>query len=90
MTDVKLFNYYIQATETEQNIRTIIQLQRYLYKRQTSLILYVYDAFLIDFKEEDGIKTLKEIKKILEGSKFMIRAKMGYNYSDMKDITNKL
>ena len=90
MTDVKLFNYYIQAAETEQNIRTIIQLQRYLYKRQTSLILYVYDAFLIDFKEEDGIKTLKEIKKILEGSKFMIRAKMGYNYSDMKDITNKL
>ena len=52
--------------------------------------MYVYDAFLIDFKEEDGIKTLKEIKKILEGSKFMIRAKMGYNYSDMKDITNKL
>ena len=86
----KLFNYYIQATETEQNIKTIIELQRYLYKRKSALILYVYDSFLIDFAEEDGVKTLKEIKRILEKNNLMTKTKMGYNYNLMKGITNKL
>ena len=90
ITKTKLFNYYIQATETEQNIKTIIELQRYLYKRKSMLILYIYDAFLIDFSEKDGVKTLKEIKKILEKNNFMTKVKMGYNYSLMKEITNKL
>jgi len=90
ITKTKLFNYYIQATETEQNIKTIIELQRYLYKTKSNLILYMYDAFLIDFAEEDGVKTLKEIKRILEKNNFMTKTKMGYNYSLMKGITNKL
>ena len=86
----KLFNYYIQATETEKNIKTIIELQRYLYKRNTSIILYMYDAFLIDFSEKDGIETLKNIKKILESDNYLTKAKLGYNYSEMKDITHKI
>ena len=31
----KLLNYIIQATETERNIKTIIEIQRYLYMRKT-------------------------------------------------------
>jgi hypothetical protein len=90
ITKTKLFNYYIQATETEKNIKTIIELQRYLYKRNTSIILYMYDAFLIDFSEKDGIETLKNIKKILESDNYLTKAKLGYNYSEMKDITHKI
>ena len=90
ITKTKLFNYYIQAAETEQNIKTIIKLQRYLYKRETQLILYIYDAFLIDFSNEDGIDILKEIKKILESDNYLTKAKAGFDYGSMKDVSHKL
>ena len=57
----KLLNYIIQATETERNIKTIIEIQRYLYTRKTRLILYNYDSFLFDYYKEDGLELLKEI-----------------------------
>jgi hypothetical protein len=90
ITKTKLFNYYIQAVETEQNIKTIIELQRYLYMMKSSLILYTYDSFLIDFNKEDGAETMKNIKKILESNNYLTKAKAGFNYSSMKDITQKL
>ena len=45
----KVFNYLIQAHETELNIKTIIELQRYLLDKKTDLVLYGYDSFLFDF-----------------------------------------
>ena len=90
ITKTKLFNYYIQAAETEQNIKTIIKLQRYLYKRKTQLILYIYDAFLIDFSNEDGIDILKKIKKILESDNHLTKSKVGFDYGSMKDASHKL
>ena len=86
----KLFNYLIQATETEQNIKTIQELRRYLYKKETTLILYVYDSFLFDFSNKDGVKTMKDIKKILERDNYYTRAKAGYNYESLHDITKRL
>ena len=86
----RLFNYLIQATETEKNIKTIQELRRYLYKKETTLILYVYDSFLFDFSNKDGVETMKDIKKILERDNYYIRAKAGYNYESLHDITGKL
>ena len=57
---------------------------------KSSLILYTYDSFLIDFNKEDGAKTLKKIRKILESDNYLIKAKSGFNYSSMKDITDRL
>jgi hypothetical protein len=90
ITKTKLFNYYIQATETEQNIKTIIKLQRYLYTMKSNLILYTYDSFLIDFNKEDGAKTLKKIKKILESDNHLTKSKVGFDYGSMKDASHKL
>ena len=90
ITKTKLFNYYIQATETEQNIKTIIELQRYLYMMKSRLILYMYDAFLVDFDETDGAESLRQMKKILESDNFLTKVKAGFNYNSMKDITHKL
>ena len=68
-------------------------------------MLYGYDSFLFDFAQEDGVETLKEIKTILEDEiywlpvnrveppiepYFMTKSKMGLNYGEMKDITNRL
>ena len=86
----KLFNYLIQAYETESNIKKILSIQDYLYNKKTKLVLYGYDSFLFDFSNEDGVETLKRIKSILEKNKHYTKSKMGLNYGDMKDITKRL
>ena len=99
----KLFNYLIQAYETETNIKKILLIQDYLLreKKKTKLVLYGYDSFLFDFSTIDGVETLKWIKRILEDKNdlpnsvnykpyYLTKSKMGYNYGEMKDITNRL
>ena len=80
----KVFNYLIQAQETELNIKTIIELQRFLLDKKTNLILYGYDSFLFDFCKQDGEQTLYYIKKILERNNHLVKLKQGYNYKEMK------
>ena len=86
----KVFNYLIQALETESNIKKILSIQDYLLEKKTKLVLYGYDSFLFDFSNEDGVETLKDIKSILEENKHYTKAKMGLNYGEMKDITKRL
>jgi hypothetical protein len=86
----KVFNYLIQALETESNIKKILSIQDYLYNKKTKLVLYGYDSFLFDFSQQDGVETLKEIKHILEEGKHFTKSKMGLNYGEMKDITKRL
>ena len=90
MNKNKLFNYLIQAYETESNIKTIIKINDYLLNKHTKLILYGYDSFLFDFSKKDGVNVLTEIKDILERNGYMTKAKMGLNYGEMKDITKRL
>jgi len=95
----KLFNYLIQALETELNVRKILLIQDYLLHKKTKLVLYGYDSFLFDFSKQDGVETLKEIKRILEvktdvpgdtESYFYTKSKMGLNYGEMQNITERL
>ena len=86
----KLFNYLIQAYETESNIKKILLIQDYLLEKKTKLVLYGYDSFLFDFSKQDGVIVLKEIKNILEEKKHYTKSKVGYNYSEMQDITKRL
>ncbi len=86
----KVFNYLIQALETESNIKKILKVQDYLYNKNTKLVLYGYDSFLFDFSQQDGVETLKDIKSILEEGKHFTKSKMGLNYGEMQDITKRL
>ena len=86
----KLFNYLIQAYETESNIKTILELQKYLSNKTTKLVLYGYDSFLFDFSKEDGVDTLSEIKNILERNGHMVKSQAGSNYGEMSDISDRL
>ena len=86
----KVFNYLIQAYETESNIKKILLIQDYLLGKKTKLVLYGYDSFLFDFANEDGVKTLRDIKSILEENKHYTKSKMGLNYGEMEDITKRL
>ena len=80
----KVFNYLIQAHETELNIKTVIELQRYLLDKKTNLVLYGYDSFLFDFSKQDGEHILYNVKKILERNGHPVKLKQGYNYQEMK------
>jgi len=90
MNKNKLFNYLIQAYETESNIKTIIELKRYLLDKKTKLVLYGYDSFLFDFSKQDGVSTLTEIKNILERNGHMVKSQAGSNYGEMNDISDRL
>ena len=86
----KVFNYLIQALETESNIKKILSIQDYLLNKNTKLVLYGYDSFLFDFSQQDGVETLQDIKSILEEGKHFTKSKMGLNYGEMQDITKRL
>ena len=90
MNKNKLFNYLIQAYETESNIKTIIELKHYLLDKKTKLVLYGYDSFLFDFSKQDGVSTLTEIRDILERNGHMVKSQAGSNYGEMNDISDRL
>ena len=90
MNKSKLFNYLIQAYETESNIKTIIELKNYLYDKKTKLVLYGYDSFTFDYSKEDGVSILTELKNILERNSHLTKAKAGSNYGKMKEISERL
>ncbi len=61
----KVFNYYLQALETETNAFVIRKINRFLEKRKTKLVLYTYDSFLFDVCENEK-SVLNDIKMILD------------------------
>jgi len=75
VTPQKLFNYLLQATETEYNILIIKKL------RDSDLVLYAYDAFLFEYDVNGNTDKAKEIRDILESNGFPVRATWGDSYS---------
>ena len=68
MNKNKLFNYLIQLTETENNMRMLTDLISHLkeFKYESKLVLYSYDSFLFDFNMNDGTRFLNAVKSIIE------------------------
>ena len=90
VTKNKLFNYIIQAHETETNIKTIIDLKYYLLNRKTKLVLYGYDSFLFDIHKDDRVQVFRELRNILERNGHLTKIKAGKNYGEMVNITEKI
>ena len=90
MNKNKVFNYLIQLTETESNMRMLTKLIPKIDGYKSKLILYSYDSFLFDFYMPDGLNFIHKMKKIIEQSgKFPVKVGKGWNYHEMKDITEK-
>lgn len=72
----KLFNYFIQALETANNIGVLYKLVKYLHYRKSKIVLYIYDSIIIDFNQEDGKQCLQEIKNLMsQNFKFPVKIK---------------
>ena len=82
MNPQKLFNYYIQAYETEYNIMVLKGFKEVLNDKQTKVVLCTYDSFLFDFNISDGLKTLQELQSSM---KIQSKVSIGANYSTMID-----
>lgn len=87
----KLFNYLLQASETEYNIKRVLDLNKLLTTYQTKLVLYTYDSFLFDYDMHDGRQLLIDIRDSMSlQGKFPVKIKAGTNYHEMHDMTSKV
>ena len=81
----KLFNYMLQATETELNMRILSKVVDYLKDKRSKIVLYTYDSYLLDIHpEEFGI--LQNLKILIEGNGFPTKMEIGDRYSEMKSM----
>ena len=83
----KLFNYILQATETEVSMTAVKVVNEYLRDKKTKAVLYTYDSLLFDFHKEDGKVVLDKIMSIMKmGNRFPIKVYMGESYNTLTQI----
>ena len=82
----KLFNYILQAVETERNILILDKLSHIRQTSKSSPILYTYDSVLFDVHPDDGIDYINEMKSIMESDGFPTDIEVGDNYKDMVKV----
>ena len=82
----KLFNYFIQMSETERNMEIMYKLNEFLEKKKTNLIMYMYDAFIFDVDESDGKDIKKKLDLIIRNNKFRTKAKQGESFGMLVEI----
>ena len=81
----KLFNYILQASETEYNMQMLTVINQYLAGKLTKAVLYTYDAVLFDIHvSESDIR--KNIRNLMSYGKFPVKCYQGLNYNEMNVI----
>lgn len=81
----KLFNYFLQNAETEYNFLKITELNELLRKKESKIILYTYDSFLVDIPKYEA-HVIGEIQGILESDQIPVNIQIGSNYALLQDI----
>lgn len=76
----KIFNYLIQAYETEVNVVNISKVFKSLQESASEVILYTYDAILVDIDKYDTYIVGNIQKSLQYPTKFAV----GPNYHDMQ------
>ena len=79
MNPQKLFNYILQNLETSTNIQILLKIHKILAGKNTKIILYTYDSFLLDW-DEDEVEELETIKNIFKELNLLIKINRGRNY----------
>lgn len=87
ITANKLFNYYLQATETEISTVKLQQVLDYLRDKESKLVLYTYDSVLLDVNYSEAKQILPDIINIMQQGNFPVKCKVGDIYSKMNSIT---
>jgi hypothetical protein len=85
MNPQKLFNYIIQHTETFNNVAILKEMFYLLNNRASKVILYTYDAVLIDAAKEDK-EIIKQILNIFEQKQLKIKISYGTDYNNLSSL----
>ena len=85
MNPQKLFNYIIQHWETFNNVALLKNIHYILNGGRSKLILYTYDAFLIDTAKEDKEK-IKAILDVFKQAKLKIKTSYGTDYNSLQSL----
>lgn len=83
MNPQKLLNYVLQNLETANNVLILYEIFKLLRGKNTKLVLYVYDSFLLDVDKNEK-DVLLQIQKIFEEKKLKVKIKQGTNYNNLK------
>jgi hypothetical protein len=79
----KVFNYLLQAVETEMNIEVMRKILDYIKGSGINFCLYTYDSFLFDIPTDIDKNLIKGLKEIIEGSGFPVKASWGLDYGKL-------
>ena len=82
----KVFNYLLQSLETEINYMKIGEVLEYLDGKMSKMILYTYDAFVIDTHPVERENLLNDIREIMEKGDFPVKCEEGVNYNNLVGI----
>ena len=85
MNPQKLFNYIIQNYETVNNVLLLKEILKVLEGRKSKVILYTYDAILLDLSKEDK-DALREIVKVFKNENLKITMNVGKNYHSLESF----
>jgi hypothetical protein len=79
----KVFNYLLQAFETEVNVEKMRKILEYIKGTDIRLVLYTYDSFLFDIPADTDKSLFKGLKDIIEDGGFPIKASWGKTYGNL-------
>ena len=79
MNPQKLFNYILQLLETLNNGRIIKDIIKILNGKNTKIVLYTYDAILIDLDTDEN-EVLEDIENVFKKYKLEIKHSYGTSY----------
>ena len=85
MKKQKLFNYILQNTETYYNVLILEKIIRLLKDKQTRIVHYTYDSFLLDVDKNEK-DTVDCILEIFKEYKFNIKVEAGHNYDSLQRV----
>lgn len=85
-SEQKVFNYLLQALETEVNYMKIPNVLDYLSDKKSKMVLYTYDAFLIDTHPSERDSVLNHLPTVMERGGFPVKIEEGTNYNDLSVI----
>ena len=78
----KVFNYMMQLTETEEAISRVKNVCRFLSTMKSKVILYTYDAILLDVYN-DELSSMENVSSLLSAGGFPVRQYRGDNYNSL-------
>lgn len=85
MNPQKLFNYLIQHWETYNNVQLLKSILQILNRKESKVVLYVYDAIVIDADKEEK-EEIEQILDVFEMNNLKIKVSYGKDYGTLQPL----